>query len=143
MPQTFCQQSTETEFLLANRFLKQHGQPTAGRGDLLFSIRTEQALIGATWLRQIDNHLWLRSLFIEPNYRHKGLATTLLGFIHQNAKQHAQSIFCLAKPELERFYLHNGYRQLEFSALPSALQTTFSPYLKQHPAWQIFTIEVL
>ncbi|WP_024851587.1 GNAT family N-acetyltransferase [Hydrogenovibrio kuenenii] len=138
-----CQQAKDSTFLLGNRFLKQHGQATAGRADLLFTIHFEQTLIGATWLRPLDNYLWLRSLFIIPEYRHQGFASALLKHIQQSLGQTQKSsgIVCLVKPDLSDFYQHNSYLIAELASLPKAVQTTFEPYLRQHPAWQIFIYE--
>ena len=143
MQSIHCQQAKDSTFLLGNRLLKQHGQATAGRADLLFTIHLEQTLIGATWLRPLEDYLWLRSLFIIPEYRHQGLASALLKHIHQSLGQTQESsgIVCLVKPDLSDFYQHNSYLKVELASLPQAVQTTFEPYLRQHPAWQIFTLE--
>ncbi|MBN2606039.1 MAG: GNAT family N-acetyltransferase [Thiotrichales bacterium] len=137
--QVRCQLAEGTDFLLGNRFLKQQGQATAGRQDLLFTLHVGQTLVGATWLRKLDKDYWLRSLFVSIDHRHQGLASQLLQTVRHHIKTLEQAhILCLAKPELTDFYLKNDFRPLAFQALNAEWQAQFSPYLQQHPTWQIF-----
>ncbi|BBN60131.1 GNAT family N-acetyltransferase [Hydrogenovibrio marinus] len=140
--QVRCQLAEDTDFLLGNRFLKQQGQATAGRQDLLFTLDVGQTLVGATWLRKLDGDYWLRSLFVSADYRHQGLASQLLQTVRHHIETLEQAnILCLAKPELTDFYLKNGFQSLAFQALNATWQAQFSPYLQQHPTWQIFTTQ--
>lgn len=137
--QVRCQLAEDTDFLLGNRFLKQHGQATAGRQDLLFTLYVEKTLVGATWLRKLDRDYWLRSLYISVDYRHRGLASKLLQTVCEHIQALEQAnILCLAKPELTDFYLKNAFQSHKFQALDTVWQSQFSPYLTQHPTWQIF-----
>lgn len=129
-------QATGADFLLGNRFLKLHKQATAGRQDRLFLVKQDQTIVGAAWLRVSEDTLWLRSLFVTPEYRHQKLASQLLTTM--KASTATTPIICLAKPELSEFYLNNGFRTIVFEALSSELQKRFAPYCRQHPAWQIF-----
>ncbi|WP_152833737.1 GNAT family N-acetyltransferase [Hydrogenovibrio sp. JE_KL2] len=134
-----CQQAEQNDFLLGNRFLKTHGQATAGRADKLFTVKINQNLVGAAWLRLIENDYWLRSLFVLPEYRNQKLASKLLDFFHTSVQQQSNAkITCLAKAELTEFYLKNGYTAIAFESLSNTWQKQFSPYLQQHPTWQIF-----
>lgn len=135
--QVHIKQMLNTDFLLANRFLKQHKQATAGKKDLLFAAVHEGKVIAAVWLTcpETSSHCWLRSLYVAEKHREKGIATELLS--HIKAQMGSSEIFCFAQPDLEQFYLKNGFLEMDKHFLPDWLNIKHAQYSK-HQSFKIY-----
>jgi len=138
MEHVVYKQMVKSDFLLASHFLKQHKQATAGKNDHLFAALLEQKVIAAVWLTQPEDNqlLWMRSLFVETKYRHQGIASKLLHQI-QNLPGLGDFV-CFAKPELQNFYLQNGFEIIDHADLPKWLQQKYTLY-QSHQSLMIFS----
>lgn len=132
--------SDSTDFRLANRFLKQAKQATAGKTDRLFWIKNQTFPVGALWLRPVDDGYWLRSLYIAPSYRHQGLATELLRHTIQCLEK--GQVIAFARPELTTLYHIIGFEEIHAESLPHLLQQKLAQYQRHQPRLRCFRYEI-
>jgi N-acetylglutamate synthase-like GNAT family acetyltransferase len=137
MTVTYCEAQEQTFYQLKH-FLKQHGQAAAGKGDRNFiALHQQQHIIGCARLIALDESraFWLRGLFVAPDWRHQGIASQLLKFIHHQTQQ--AGVFAFAEPHLEPFYQQAGYRLCDYSDLPANLQQRYSADKVHQHGWII------
>lgn len=130
--------SDGNDFRLVNHFLKKAKQATAGRTDCLFWVKQAGFPVGALWLRPIDDDYWLRSLYIEPGHRHKGLATRLL--LHTMQCLGKRQVFAFARPELTSLYQGVGFQEVLSESLPQPLQQKLMQYQRHQPHLRCFRL---
>lgn len=146
LPNSDVPESRATLALL-NHFLKHHQQPSAGRGDLNFIVQEGQQVIGCARLlpltqnsstRPAENGFWLRGVFVAPEYRHQGIASALLRFMHRQLEQtdlSEQIIYAFPYEHLERFYQTLDYKLCETERLPASLRQRFEHACQQNKKW--------
>ncbi|MDG6778569.1 GNAT family N-acetyltransferase [Thiomicrorhabdus sp. zzn3] len=138
---------SRTALALLNHFLKRHQQPSAGRGDLNFIVKDGPNVIGCARLlplahntstRFAENNFWLRGVFVTPQYRHQGIASALLQFMHQQLEQadlSAHTIYAFPYEHLQSFYQPLGYELCETERLPVSLRQRFEQACQQNKKW--------
>lgn len=137
MTVTYCE-AHDQAFYPLKHFLKQHAQASPGRGDRHFiALHAPQQIIGCARLIALDEDgsFWLRGLYVAPNWRHQGIASQLLQFMHLQTQQ--AGVFAFAEPHLMPFYQQAGYRLCEYSDLPKNLQQRYSADKVRQQGWII------
>ncbi|MEA1988755.1 MAG: GNAT family N-acetyltransferase [Pseudomonadota bacterium] len=132
--------ASKDEFYEIKHFLKRHNTYSANRTDIIYTIRSGNKLIGLARLITVDddnNTLWLRGLFIDEAWRHKGLATSLLNYLHKNQIDSLQTtnIVAFAEPHLKKFYQQNSYTEVTMEQLPSSLKKRLENAYSQGKKW--------
>jgi len=132
--------ASKDEFYEIKHFLKRHNTYSANRTDIIYTIRTENKLIGLARLITIDddnNTLWLRGLFIDEAWRHKGLATSLLNYLYKNQIEplETKSIVAFAEPHLKQLYQKNNYAEVTMEHLPPSLKNRLENAYSQGKKW--------
>lgn len=128
------------EFYEIKHFLKQQKTHSANRDDLIFCVRHERKLIGLARLLVVNNNndaLWLRGLYISPDWRSKGIASTLLTKIenHLAKKGDVKRIIAFAETHLQLFYETNDYQNLDLTFLPESLALRYKQASAQGKNW--------
>lgn len=120
------------QMTLGNRFLKRYKQSQAGKQDAMFLAKTSapagNQIIGAVWLENNSEYFWLRSLFIAPSLRQKGIAKQLVRTCYDDMQQ--KPSFCFPWEELESFYEELNFRKIAPEHLPAPLEKRFQNYQK-------------
>lgn len=117
---------------LGNRFLKRYKQSQAGKQDSMYLAKTAapsgNQIVGAVWLQNNPDHLWLRSLFIAPSLRQKGIAKQLVRSCFD--EMHQKPSYCFPWQELESFYEELNFATISPQELPKPLERRFQRYQK-------------
>lgn len=132
--------ASKEEFYEIKHFLKRHNTYSANRSDIIYIARSGKRLIGLARLIAIDDcndALWLRGLFIDEAWRHKGLATSLLNFLYKNQIESLQikSTIAFAEPHLKKFYQKNNYTEVTIDELPPSLKDRLESAYSQGKKW--------
>jgi len=132
--------ASKDEFYEIKHFLKRHNTYHANRTDVIYTIRSENKLIGLARLITVDdddNTLWLRGLFIDEAWRNKGLATSLLNYLYNNQIKslETKSIVAFAEPHLKQFYQQNNYTEVTMEQLPPSLKKRLENAYSQGKKW--------
>lgn len=128
-------EAQDQAFYQLKHFLKQHGEAAAGKGDRNFIARHNQSVIGCARLIVLNEKptFWLRGLFVAPDWRHQGIASNLLQFMHRQTQQ--AGVFAFAEGHLAGFYQQAGYRHCSYADLPSSLQRRYSAEKISQQRW--------
>lgn len=132
--------ASKDEFYEIKHFLKRHNTYSANRTDIIYTVRSDKKLVGLARLINIDddsNALWLRGLFIDEAWRHKGLASSLLNYLYKNQIESLQtkSIVAFAEPHLRKFYQINNYTVVTVEQLPPSLKKRLENAYSQGKKW--------
>lgn len=112
-------------------FHKSHQRSQPLRDDAVWIIADGETWLGVARFVPLHNHQawWLRGLFIQPSYRHQGLASRLL----QQALTQHPNCSAFAMPHLDAFYQLQGFKAVSPANLADELQTRFTTYQRQKP----------
>ena len=130
----------EHDFYEIKHFLKRNKTYSANRDDLIYLVRSNNALVATARLLNIEGSdcaLWLRGLFVAEEFRHNKIASQLLEHIHTDLliNQKTDCIFAFAEPHLNHFYLQNQYQIIEPDLLPISLKQRFTNAQQQGKKW--------
>ncbi|WP_178863757.1 GNAT family N-acetyltransferase [Thiomicrorhabdus cannonii] len=129
-------EAQDQAFYQLKHFLKQHGEAAAGKGDRNFiALHHPQHIIGCARLIALDEEacFWLRGLFVAPDWRHQGIASQLLQYMHRQTQQ--AGVFAFAEGHLAGFYQQAGYRPCSYADLPPSLQRRYSAEKISQQRW--------
>lgn len=106
------------------------------RNDAVWIIAENENWLGvARFVAQQGNQAWwLRGLFIQPAYRHQGLASQLL----QQALTQHPNCSAFAMPHLNDFYQQQGFKAVSPTNLCDELQMLFTTYQRQKPTLGVY-----
>lgn len=130
---------TETEQFQLKHFCKQHKQSLPNQKDLGVLLFLGSKLIG--WVRLIvmqpNEHYWLRSLFIAPEYRRQGYARWLMLQLPKHLQTATKniSITLFALAHLNDFYQNLNYRPVDFTQLPETLKDHWNKAQNEGKDW--------
>lgn len=108
---------------LLNKFYRSHRSHMRAPADACYWIAGAPEIVAALCLVNIDGGRWLTGVLVAPNYRGRGLATSLLS---QALAACEGSVWLFCEPNLKPFY-----QQLGFSlalTLPESLASRLDRY---------------
>lgn len=135
---------THEQLPILNAFLKRFKQGKAAKGEHHFVIYLDSKLVGTARLiplESLDNQqacqYWLRGVFIDPDYRHQGLASILVSELANWVKTQSTSadIFAFPLAHLLPLYAPLGYTDCSAETLPKPLQERWSRAQQQGKTW--------
>lgn len=131
---TYCQ-ANDNLFLLGNRFLRQHKQPPAGRQNKLYVAHIDHQILAAFWIHSHATNNWLRSLFVKPEYRHRGIASQLIKTSLSHEPQN--DTYGFINETLIPFYDQLGFKGIKPELLPTELLIKFKTYQTARRRWKV------
>lgn len=120
---------------LALRFYKRHRDKTRfQRGDRAFVLLNEQQIVSALKLSAVTHAespcFVMRSVLVDPAYRHQGLALSLIRQTMQAVREQQKGfrVICFAYRHLQALYESCGFALINEEDLPSALMKSWQRY---------------
>ncbi len=149
---------TSENIRLLNHFLKQHAEPTAGRGDWNYWIKQHNKIVAVARLLPVNgnvsNGLWLRGVYVIESERHQGLGSQLITWIHQDLQNRVKTqtnqnnqacsfqIYAFPYSHLSSFYSALGYQSCLPDELPDTLQQRFEQAQSSNKGWLCMKHEI-
>ncbi len=125
---------SELRLPLVNRFYSScNYRVKCGRFERVYSLTMGGKIVAAARLiPQRSGHFLLRNLCVEPELRHKGIASYLL--------RHLMPIlggdcYCYALPHLQRFYLTLGFQHFSSEQVPADIADMYIRHRERKRGW--------
>jgi N-acetylglutamate synthase-like GNAT family acetyltransferase len=116
-------------------FHKRHQLSQPQHHEQVWLAQYHNELVGVARLVASEQACWLRGLYILPNQRQKGIASTLIRQLQQHT--HAE-LYAFAQPTLQHFYQQLGFRLVTADTLNAELQRRFTTYQQSKPQLQVY-----
>jgi len=116
---------------LVNRFYKDcRYSAKANRSDEVYVLRHDGKIVAALRLSlKLEQHLFLRSMCVHPEYQRKGLGAALLKALGPVLAQ--QPVYCFPFTHLEGFYGNAGFERKSPESVASFIRDPWASYCRQ------------
>lgn len=123
-----CQLLPANEHALANAFYRRHGSSMKVRAMHRIWTAGAPEILACTCLQAVSGSggHWLTSLFVDPDFRHRGFAGCLLEHVRSRVEG---PIWLFCRPELSSLYQRHGYQPS--SELPQSLSAKLARYQRE------------
>jgi len=116
---------------LVNRFYKDcRYSAKANRSDEVYVLRHDRKIVAALRLSlKLEQHLFLRSMCVHPEYQRNGLGAALLKALGPVLAQ--QPVYCFPFTHLEGFYGNAGFERKSPESVASFIRDPWASYCRQ------------
>ncbi|ARU54962.1 GCN5-related N-acetyltransferase [Oleiphilus messinensis] len=118
------------QFPLVNRFYKEAGHKGKARGDdVVFVLKAHGIIRAAVRLCPVEGRLFLRGLWVMPEFQRQGLGSVLM---QQVIEQYLQGRYCWCYPfaHLEVFYSQFGFKVVAPESVPECIAGPYTAYTR-------------
>ena len=97
---------------------------------LIFIYQVNKQIVGAVRLIKNDGYFTLRTLYVIPEWRHKGIATALIRELIDHIPL-GSILYCLPYPQVRSLYSNLGFVHIHPDNLPETLKRRYEEYIKE------------
>ena len=96
----------------------------------IFTYQVNKHIVGAVRLIKNDGYFTLRTLYVIPQWRHKGIATALIQKLIVHLPERS-ILYCLPYPQVLSLYSNLGFVHIHPDNLPEMLKKRYDEYIKE------------
>lgn len=125
---------SEIRLPLVNQFYSScNYRVKCGRFERVYSLAMGGKIVAAARLiPQGSGHFLLRNLCVNPELRHKGIASFLLRHLMPVLSGHC---YCYALPHLQKFYLSLGFQHFSVEQVPEDIAAMYIRHRERKRGW--------